>query len=88
MNYLVLNRIRVKKGKNLGGKPLPKLSPTPGERCALYKGIRIPGSVKFLLVESKPWTGCERWEHVDFKCMWYKQFVAKKSKFFMSLFFL
>ena len=53
MNYLVLNRIRVKKGKNLGGKPLPKLSPTPGERCALYKGIRIPESVKFLLVESR-----------------------------------
>ena len=52
MTYLVLNRIRVKKRKNLGGTPLPKLSPTPGERGALYKGIRIPESVKFLLVES------------------------------------
>ena len=53
MNYLVLNRSRVKKRKNLGDPPLPKLSPTPGERGALYKGIRIPESVKFLLVESR-----------------------------------
>ena len=53
MNYLVLSRIWVKKRKHLGGTLLPKLSPTPGERGALYKGIRIPESVKFLLVESR-----------------------------------
>ena len=53
MNDLVLNRIRVKKRKTLCGTPLPKVSPAPGERGAPFKGIRIPESLKFLLLESR-----------------------------------